>query len=59
LERDSVLIQYVDRIGVLFFGLKQKTTSTNPFENLMQSLGGGMHGHQHQQQVSELDLDVD
>jgi hypothetical protein len=34
LERDSTLIQYVERIGALFFGLKQKTSSTssNPFE---------------------------
>jgi hypothetical protein len=63
LERDSTLIQYVERIGALFFGLKQKTSSTssNPFENLMHSLTTNLSnsshgGHQHQ---SDLDLDVD
>jgi len=62
LERDSTLIQYVERIGALFFGLKQKTSSTssNPFENLMHSLtnlsNGPRGGQQHQ---SDLDLDVD
>ncbi len=65
LERDSTLVQYVERIGALFFGLKQKTfsTSSNPFENLMHSLttnfpNGPRGGHQHQHQ-SDLDLDVD
>ncbi|CAF1281357.1 unnamed protein product [Rotaria sp. Silwood1] len=62
LERDSTLVQYVDRIGTLFFGLKQKSsTPSNPFENLMQSLtsnlsNGAREIHQHQ---SDLDLDVD
>lgn len=66
LERDSTLIQYVERIGTLFFGLKQKTSSTssNPFENLMHSLtsnfSNGSRGEQHQHQhQSDLDLDVD
>jgi len=65
LERDSTLSQYVERIGILFFGLKQKnsSTSSNPFENLMHSLttsfsNGQQHQHQHQHQ-SDLDLDVD
>jgi len=62
LERDSTLIQYVERIGILFFGLKQKTSSTtssNPFENLMHSLTTSFsNGQQHQHQ-SDLDLDVD
>lgn len=41
LERDSTLVQYIERIGTLFFGLKQPkagATSSNPFENLMQTL---------------------
>ncbi len=66
LERDSTLFQYVERIGALFFGLKQKTSSTssssNPFENLMHSLttnlSNSSRGGQHQHQ-SDLDLDVD
>jgi len=65
LERDSTLIQYVERIGALFFGLKQKTssTSTNPFENLMHTLttnlsNGPRGGYQHHHQ-SDIDLDVD
>ncbi|CAF2530296.1 unnamed protein product [Rotaria sp. Silwood2] len=62
LERDSTLLQYVDRIGTLFFGLKQKSSpSSNPFENLMQSLtsnlSNGARGTQQHQ--SDLDLDVD
>ena len=66
LERDSTLVQYVERIGALFFGIKQKNTSTssNPFENLMHSLtanmSNGLRGGQHQQQFhSDYDLDVD
>jgi hypothetical protein len=65
LERDSTLIQYVERIGTLFFGLKQKTSSTssNPFENLMHSLttnlSNSSHGGQQHQHQSDLDLDVD
>jgi len=61
LERDSILSQYVERIGILFFGLKQKSSSTssNPFENLMHSLTTNFsNGQQHQHQ-SDLDLDVD
>lgn len=66
LERDSSLIQYVDRIGALFFGLKQKSSSSsssssNPFESLMNSLAAnftnGTRGIQ--QHPSDLDLDVD
>jgi hypothetical protein len=67
LERDSTLVQYVERIGALFFGLKQKpqSSSSNPFENLMNSLtanlSNGTRGGQQQQQQfqSDLDLDVD
>jgi hypothetical protein len=67
LERDSTLVQYVERIGALFFGLKQKpqsSSSSNPFENLMNSLtanlSNGTRGGQQQQQFqSDLDLDVD
>jgi hypothetical protein len=65
LERDSTLIQYVERIGTLFFGLKQKTSSTsssNPFENLMHSLTTNFSNNsrvgQHQHQP-DIDLDVD
>jgi hypothetical protein len=66
LERDSTLIQYVERIGTLFFGLKQKnssTSSTNPFENLMQSLTTNFSNNsrigQQQQHQTDIDLDVD
>ncbi|CAF1231854.1 unnamed protein product [Rotaria magnacalcarata] len=63
LERDSTLVQYVDRIGALFFGLKQKssTSSSNPFENLMNSLTANLSNGARgiQQQQSDLDLDVD
>lgn len=44
LERDSTLVQYIERLGSLFFGVKQKktgTSSSNPLENLMQSLTAG------------------
>jgi Golgi to ER traffic protein 4 len=64
LERDSTLLQYVERIGALFFGLKQKPTSSssNPLENLMNSftaqMGHGSRGHQ-EQHLADLDLDVD
>ena len=63
LERDSTLLQYVERIGALFFGLKQKSTgSSNPLENLMHSLtaqmGHGSRAHQ-EHQLADLDLDVD
>ncbi|CAF0772792.1 unnamed protein product [Rotaria sordida] len=64
LERDSTLLQYVDRIGTLFFGLKQKSSSpsSNPFENLMQSLTSNLSNGARgsiQQHQSDLDLDVD
>ena len=63
LERDSTLVQYVDRIGALFFGLKQKssTSSSNPFENLMNSLTANLSNGARgiQQHQSDLDLDVD
>jgi hypothetical protein len=64
LERDSTLVQYVERIGTLFFGLKQKpsSSSSNPFENLMSSLttnlSNGARGQQHNH-LLDLDLDVD
>ncbi|CAF1582124.1 unnamed protein product [Adineta ricciae] len=63
LERDSTLIQYVEKIGTLFFGLKQKSSSTssNPFENLMNSLtanlSNSMRGREQHQ--ADLDLEVD
>jgi len=70
LERDTTLVQYVERIGTLLFGLKQKTassSSSNPFENLMHSLTanmstgalGGQQQHHHHQHQSDLDLEVD
>jgi hypothetical protein len=65
LERDTTLVQYVERIGTLFFGLKQKaasSSSSNPFENLMHSLTANMSNGAHagqQQHQSDLDLEVD
>lgn len=67
LERDSTLIQYVERIGTLFFGLKQKksgTTSSNPLENLMQSLTANFSSvsrgiQQQHQHHTDADLDFD
>ncbi|UJR34128.1 hypothetical protein I4U23_021535 [Adineta vaga] len=66
LERDSTLVQYVERIGTLFFGLKQKqspSSSSNPFENLMNSLtanlSNSMRGREQHQHQSDIDLEVD
>ena len=65
LERDSTLVQYVEKIGTLFFGLKQKASSSsslNPFENLMHSLTANMSNGIRaggQQLQSDFDLDVD
>ncbi|CAF0725970.1 unnamed protein product [Adineta steineri] len=65
LERDSTLVQYVERIGTLFFGIKQKSApSSNPLENLMHSLtanmsNGARAGHHQHQHQTDLDLEVD
>lgn len=61
LERDSTLLQYVDRIGVLFFGIQQKrAASSNPFENLMNSLTANFaQTSRGEMSSNDYDLDVD